>query len=93
MAFISPNFTELIITQEKFVGICCKELYPNRKKRVENRDQILFTHFGKECFSLHRLSLIHNYSVILSGDFLHSVSPNLVERRCRHGQNLIYALN
>jgi len=63
MAFISPSFTELIITQEKFVGICCKELYPNRTKTVENRDQTSFTSFGKESFSLHRLSLTHNYSV------------------------------
>jgi len=73
MTFILPNFTKLIITQEKFVGIYCKELYPNRTKTVENRDQISFTSFGKECFSLHRLSLSHNYSLVLSRDLLHSL--------------------
>jgi len=92
MAFILPNFTKLIITQEKFVDIYCKELYPNRTKTVENRDQISFTSFGKECFSLYRLSLSHNYSVILSRYLMHSDSSNSVERRCRHAQNLIYAL-
>ena len=50
MAFISPNFTELITNQEKFVGVYCKELYQNRTKTVENRDQISFTPIGKECF-------------------------------------------
>jgi hypothetical protein len=35
--------------------------------------------FGEERFSLHRLSLTHTYSVILSGDLLHSVSSNSVE--------------
>jgi hypothetical protein len=93
MVFISPKFTELIITQEKFVGIYCKELYPNRKKTVENRDQISFTPFGKECFSVHRLSLTHNYSVVLRGDLPHSISSSSVERRYRYGRNFVYALN
>jgi hypothetical protein len=46
---------------------------------MENRDQISFTSFGEECFSLHRLSLTHTYSVILSGDLLHSVSSISIE--------------
>lgn len=57
MAFTAPNFGELIITKEMLAGISCTEPHPNRTRKVDNRGQISFTPFGKECLSLHRFSL------------------------------------
>ena len=61
------------IIQYNFVDICCNRLYPNRKKNVQNADNILRTPGSTARLSRKRFSLTENYSTALRENLLYPI--------------------
>jgi hypothetical protein len=78
VAFTSPTFTKLTITQHVFMHLHCTQFYPNRTKIVENTDTFSFVPFSKSmrfthCTDLHEIC---SYSIQL-----YRISPKSVTTR------------